>query len=204
MAQILHSYFFQNALYWYVWDAKFICYLFSNNTLICCHNSTNFGHTSSSFLNVSGLPLPSSSSNSWPFLAQWYQMYMTDISVNHTEAYDSYHCWLKNLKFTRCAELLWHALETYFCFVVDCTTLTFSTCLTYSIKSTQSIPANSTPLFLTAGMVIWSSHIKKIVIVPEVIFKAMPNKLDPIINKKAKFLVRGFQCREVLGAEVGI
>lgn len=96
MAQILHSHFFQNALYWCIWDAKFICYLFSNN-------STNFGHTSSSFLNVSGLPLNSSSSNSWPFLAQWYQMYVTDISVNHTEAYNSYHCWLKNLKFTCCA-----------------------------------------------------------------------------------------------------
>lgn len=36
------------------------------------------------------------------FLAQWYQLYMTDISINNTEAYNSYHCWLKNLKFTCC------------------------------------------------------------------------------------------------------
>lgn len=105
MAQIVHSHFFQNALNWYVWDAKFIGYLFSNNTLVCCHNSANFGHTFSSFLNVSGLPLHSSSSNSWPFLAQWYQMYTTDISINHTEAYNNYNCWLKNLKFTCCAKI---------------------------------------------------------------------------------------------------
>jgi hypothetical protein len=35
-------------------------------------------------------------------LAQWYQLYMTDISINDTEAYNSYHCWFKNLKFTCC------------------------------------------------------------------------------------------------------
>jgi hypothetical protein len=49
--------------------------------------------TFSSFLNVSGMPLHSSSTNSWLFLAQLYQLYMTDIHINHTEAYDSSHCW---------------------------------------------------------------------------------------------------------------